>query len=263
MAARELISSRFAVPGVPVFMYHDVCAGPDSEDRYTLPLARFCEHLSFLRGHGFAVKNLPALTKDCGRQNVVLTFDDGLSSHYERAFPALLERGMLGTFFVSTALIDSPGYLTWSQMREMSEAGMTFGSHGREHIDYSGMEATRAQSELYRSRAELEGALGKSISVFSAPYGFLNRAMIECAREAGFHWICTSHPWVASANSTVVPRLVIYNDTDLSRFSALANRSALPLLARRARNALLHLPKQILRRTLPERLLVRAPQEIE
>jgi peptidoglycan/xylan/chitin deacetylase (PgdA/CDA1 family) len=254
VAAHELISPRFAIPGVPVFMYHDVSASSALENRYTLPLARFREHLSFLCGHGFAVKDLPALAGGCGGRSVVLTFDDGLWGHYERAFPALLERGMTATFFVNTALAGSPGYLGWEQMREMSEAGMTFGSHGREHIDYAGMEAATVRKELSRSRAELEEGLGKAAFSFSAPYGSVSRVMIASAREAGFHWICSSYPWVASAESALVPRLAIYRDTDLRRFSALANRSALPLLARRTRYALLHLPKEILQLTWPERL---------
>jgi len=263
MAAHELIFPRFVIPGVPVFMYHDVCTRAALNNRYELSIARFREQLSFLREYGFAVNNLPALAGPCSGPSVVLTFDDGLVGQYKCAFPALVERGMTATFFISTALTGSPGYLNWKQMREMSEAGMTFGSHGREHIDYSALNAATVRNELYRSQAELEEGLGKAVTTFSAPYGFINREMNESVREAGFQWICTSHPWVASADSTVVPRLAIYHDTDLSGFSALANRSALPLLARRARNALLHLPKQALRRAWPERLGVRAHQELE
>ncbi len=194
---------------------------------------------------------------------MVLTFDDGLCSHYERVFPALLEYALTATFFVTTALAGSPGYLSWSQMREMSAAGMTFGSHGREHIDYSGLPDVVATRELDRSRVALEDGLGRPASMFSAPYGFLSRALIESARQAGFHWICSSHPWLASADSTVVSRLAIYHDTELRRFSALATRSPLPLLARRTRNALLYLPKQLLLRASPRHLGVQVHQESE
>ena len=49
-------------------------------------------------------------------------------------------------------------------MREMSEAGMTFGSHGREHIDYSGMEATRHGANL-----PLTGGIGRSARAKAYP----------------------------------------------------------------------------------------------
>jgi peptidoglycan/xylan/chitin deacetylase (PgdA/CDA1 family) len=263
MAAHELISPRFAIPGVPVFMYHDVCGDSESGDRYAVPLAMFREHLSFLCEQGFAVEDLPALAGASSGRRAVLTFDDGLSSHYERAFPALLERGLTATFFVTTGRLGSSGFLSWSQLREMSAAGMTIGSHGHEHIDYCGLEAAAARSELYGSRVALEDGLGRATSTFSAPYGFLNRSLIESARQAGFHWICASIPWLASAHTNVVSRLAIYHDTDVRRFSALASRSALPLLVRRARNALLYIPKQFLRRGAPELLGVQVRQEIE
>jgi peptidoglycan/xylan/chitin deacetylase (PgdA/CDA1 family) len=263
MAAHELISARIAIAGVPVFMYHDVCAGSTAGDRYTLPLRRFAEQLSFLCAQGFAVEDLPALAGSANGRRVVLTFDDGLCSHYERVFPALLEGGLTATFFVTTALLGSPGYLSWSQVREMSAAGMTIGSHGREHIDYCGLEAAAAQRELYGSRLALEDALGRPAFTFSAPYGFLSHSLITSARQAGFHWICSSNPWLASAETDVVPRLAVYHDTDLARFSALALGSALPLLGRRARNALVYLPKELLRRGAPELLGVQVRQEIE
>jgi len=261
MATHKLISSRFPVSGlisgIPVFLYHDICATSTTRDRYSLPLATFREHLSFLRQQNFAVADLSTLAAASDpniNSRIVLTFDDGLSSNYLRAFPALLEHGFTATFFVTNSLLDTPGYLTSPQLREMSAAGMSFGSHGCEHIDYSGLAPAIAQRELQHSRLSLEDALGKPVSAFAAPYGFIGRSLISAARHAGFQQICSSDPWLASTGSTVVSRLAIYRGTDLPRFSALATHSPLPLLARAARNALLYLPKQILLRCAPQRL---------
>jgi hypothetical protein len=100
----------------------------------------------------------------------------------------------------------------------------------------------------------LEDRLGMAATTFSAPYGFLNRALTSAAREAGFSHICSSLPWLATPQADVFSRLAIYGDTTLAEFSSLALRNAWPLLARRTRNALLHLPKQLLRRTAPGKL---------
>jgi peptidoglycan/xylan/chitin deacetylase (PgdA/CDA1 family) len=263
MAAHELISPRFRIPGVPVFMYHNICADSDSGDRYAVPRAMFCEHLSLLGEQGFGVEDLPALAEVSRGPRAILTFDDGLSSHYERVLPALLERGLTATFFVTTGRLGTPGFLSWSQLREMSAAGMTIGSHGLEHIDYCAMQAAAARRELHDSRVALEDGLGRPASTFSAPYGFLNRWVIESARQAGFDWICSSLPWLASGRARVVPRLAIYHDTDARRFAALADRSALPILARGARNALLYLPKLVMRRSAPKLLGVQVREEME
>jgi peptidoglycan/xylan/chitin deacetylase (PgdA/CDA1 family) len=263
MAAHQLIRARFALQGVPVFMYHDVCAAATTEERYTTPLAVFRQHLALLCEQEFAVIELPALERTPSGRNVVLTFDDGLARQYELAFPALLEHRLTATFFVTTALVDSPGYLTWSQLREMRAAGMTIGSHGHQHIDYTGLATSVAGCELKRSWMALKDHLGEAACTFSAPYGFLNAALTAEACRAGFRWICSSRPWLASARQEEIARLAIYNDTDVAQFAALATRSALPLIARRTRNALLHLPKQILLRTSPKRLGVNVGQEAE
>jgi peptidoglycan/xylan/chitin deacetylase (PgdA/CDA1 family) len=263
MAAHELIVSRIAIPGVPVFMYHGVCPGPTTDDRYTLPLPMFREHLSFLHSQKFRVENSPTPAGEASGRSAVLTFDDGLSSHYESVFPALLEHGLTAAFFVNTALTGSTGYLNWNQLREMSAAGMTIGSHGRDHIDYSKLEPAIAQRELQDSRQALEAALGVPVSGFAAPYGAMGNPLIKAARRAGFDRIYSSNPWLASGGATVVSRLAIYRDTDLHRFSAFATRSAFPLLARRARNVLLYLPKQLVLRTCPERLRGTGHEEAE
>ena len=246
MAAHRMISPLFPFRGVPVFMYHNVCSDSTSGERYTTPLPVFREHLSFLREQEFCVLPVSGLQEGpCGR-NAILTFDDGLASHYELAFPALMEQRMSATFFVTTALVDAPGYVTWSQLREMSAAGMTIGSHGLEHIYYPVLPPAKAERELHTSRMTLEDRLGVPVSTFSATFGSLDRSLTDTAQRAGFRWICSSRPWLAKADANVISRLAVYCDTDLAQFCALATGKAFPLLARGARHALLQIPKRIL-----------------
>jgi peptidoglycan/xylan/chitin deacetylase (PgdA/CDA1 family) len=212
------------------------------------------EQLSFLRNQKFCVENLPTPAGEASGRSAVLTFDDGVSSHYESVFPTLLEYGLTGTFFVTTALTGSTGYLNWNQLREMSAAGMTIGSHGRDHIDYSRLQPAIALRRLQDSRLELEDELGVPVSSFAAPYGALGSSLIKAVRRAGFQRIYSSTPWLASGDSAVISRLAIYRDTDIQRFSTLATRSVFPLLARRTRSVFLYLPKQLVLRACPERL---------
>lgn len=254
MAAHQLIAPRLAVSGVPVFMYHDLCASPVTRERYTTPLPVFREHLAFLREQKFVVRQLSDFAAELRERSAVLTFDDGLASQYELALPALLEQRVSATFFVNAALVNSPGYLTASQLREMRAGGMTIGSHGHRHIDYTGLPVAIAQSELLRSRTELENFLGAPVTTLSAPYGLWNRSLTLAARNAGFRHICSSQPWLAVPNADTISRLAVYCDTSLAEFSALAMRSAWPLLVRRTRSILIHLPKRILLRTSPRKL---------
>lgn len=254
MAARPLSSSPLALGGVPVLMYHDLCAGPCTTDRYSLPVSMFRRQLALLRERQIAIAGLSALRRSTDAASVAITFDDGLVRQFELALPELIVQGMTATFFVTTSLVGTPGYLNWQQVRAMSDAGMTLGSHGDRHIAYTALTAQFAAQELTRSRLTLEDALGRAVDAFSAPFGFLNGALVAAAHAAGYRSICSSRPWTAQPHDLDIPRLAVYCNTTLPEFAALVSGSPLPILTRRTRDALLHLPKQWMLRARPQRL---------
>ncbi|MHA1280623.1 MAG: polysaccharide deacetylase family protein, partial [Candidatus Helarchaeota archaeon] len=54
----------------------------------------------------------------------ILTFDDGLISDYEFAFPLLKANGLRATFFITAENVGKAGYANFNQLRIMAEAGM-------------------------------------------------------------------------------------------------------------------------------------------
>ncbi|HEX8925215.1 MAG TPA: polysaccharide deacetylase family protein [Terriglobales bacterium] len=253
MAARQLAARRFAITGTPVLMYHDVSAS-SPRDRWAVTLSNFSEQLAALREAGFSSTDFDCMAEGSSDRCVVLTFDDGIASHYDHVFPALVEGDYRATFFVSTALVGNPGYLTCSQIREMSDAGMQFGSHGHFHTDYSCLEPSIALHQLRGSRCSLEDVISKPITSFSAPYGFLSNALLECARSAGFEHVYSSRPWLATTRNAVIPRIAIYSDTSIPELLAIVEGELAPILSRLARHALLYAPKQLLLRAWPHGL---------
>lgn len=262
MATRPMNSTPLALGGVPVLMYHDLCHDLAAADRYALSAAAFDAQLNLLREQQIAVVDLPALRTASSGPRVVITFDDGLVRQFDLAMPELAAHAMSATFFVTTSLIGTPGYLSWSQLRVMSAAGMTIGSHGDRHIAYTALTMQFAANELTRSRQTLEDGLGCAAEAFSAPFGFINGAVVAAAHAAGFRFICSSRPWPARPGDRDIPRLVIYHNTSLAEYSALVTGRPLPILARRTRDALLHLPKQWMLRSRSPRLGL-DPGEVE
>lgn len=64
----------------------------------------------FERAFGFVEREVFLASIDAGRPlagGVVLTFDDGISNHYEHVFPELQRRGLWGTFYVPTGMYAS------------------------------------------------------------------------------------------------------------------------------------------------------------
>lgn len=80
---------------------------------------------------------------------VVVTFDDGCASHATIAAPILKKHGFGGTFYVSDAYLfreRKDWYMTWRQIRTMSEQGFEIGNHTRGHgmlslTDVGGLQA--------------------------------------------------------------------------------------------------------------------------
>lgn len=96
-------------------MYHYVRPAPEG-----LPYFRYLHVGDFLRQldwlaahHRFVARD--ELEEACrtGRapDGVVLTFDDGLSDHYDHVFPILKERGLTGYFYISTFPYESGALL--------------------------------------------------------------------------------------------------------------------------------------------------------
>ncbi|SAI28503.1 delta-lactam-biosynthetic de-N-acetylase [Bordetella trematum] len=88
-------------------MYHYVRkAQPD------VPFFTYLDADSFTRQIDYFLKNFNVLDKDAFERvletgkpvpgSIVLTFDDGLSDHFDHVRPILIERGLWGIFYVST-----------------------------------------------------------------------------------------------------------------------------------------------------------------
>jgi peptidoglycan/xylan/chitin deacetylase (PgdA/CDA1 family) len=258
------------ISGVCVFVYHGIGlsafqqSSPDR--RYWLSSDQFREQLREIGYLGFRVIRLQDFqacvepTKDV-LKTTVLTFDDGQATDYEQVFPLLSQAGIPADFFVSTARIGQKGYLTWTQLREMQDHGMSVHSHGHDHIDLSRISPSGLIQQLKVSKGLLEDGLGCSVKCFAVPYGLVNRRVLEAARSVGFETICTSRQWPAVPGDSCVNRTGVYAHTRISEFRQLLMRRPWPYIRRSIRAACVFLPKSVLLRVQPSRLGVLVAEE--
>jgi peptidoglycan/xylan/chitin deacetylase (PgdA/CDA1 family) len=242
--------------GIPVFLYHGLTKsgspkGTGRERKYWISRAQFHEQLSCIRREGYEVALLTEGLKSNGRlkersSKVSLTFDDGRRSDYECAFPSLLEAGMRAEFFVNTAHIGTEGFLSWPQMAEMQRAGMSFQSHGHEHVDLSRLPANELERQLKLSKQMLEDRLGQSVDFLAVPFGRQSDQLLEKALQVGYRALCNSRNWPAQAGSRIVNRVSVYAHTTLSAFQRLLTGNPLSYATRAAREMLLYAPKGVL-----------------
>jgi peptidoglycan/xylan/chitin deacetylase (PgdA/CDA1 family) len=85
-------------------MYHNVGKNPNQflKKIPTITVDHFNRQLDYLSSK-YVISTLEdfLFSENCSKEKVLLTFDDGLLSHYEIVYPILRERGLQGTFFVS------------------------------------------------------------------------------------------------------------------------------------------------------------------
>src|SRR5205085_11200244 len=97
------------------------------------------------------------------------------------------------TFFVTTGWVGTRGYATWSQLREMSDAGMSIQSHTLSHPFLSELTRADATRELSASKHEIEQRMGAACTTLALPGGDAPRGWrAGDYLELGFRCVATS-----------------------------------------------------------------------
>jgi peptidoglycan/xylan/chitin deacetylase (PgdA/CDA1 family) len=155
---------------------------------------------------------------------IVLTFDDGYRDAYEVVFPKLLDFGFPATFFVlaTPAHHESEEYLTWAQMAEMSEAGMSIQAHGRDHVDLRDRPYDFLVYQILGIKEAIEHHTGRAPRFFCYPSGRWDGDVIKVLESAGYEGAVTTE-WGRThtrENLFEMPRLRIQGGDSLAVFIA-------------------------------------------
>jgi peptidoglycan/xylan/chitin deacetylase (PgdA/CDA1 family) len=191
---------------------------PTGEARYWNPVSVFSETLD-------AVADIEARH----RCKLFMTFDDGNESDFSHAFELLQAHQLTGIFFVCASRIDQPHYLSSAQLRQMHEAGMTIGSHGYDHVNWSTTPDSQMALEFGGARERIEDVLGTAVDAASVPFGMVDRRVVQWAISTGFTRLFTSSGGFATGSAGLIPRNSIINgfdpQTDLERLTTLRWRA--------------------------------------
>ncbi len=150
-----------------------------------------------------------------GAPDVGVTFDDGHCSDIEIAMPELLKRGMKGVFFVVTGRINQQGFLSESDIRELHREGMSIGSHGESHVEWTGLSPDALQKEVVGSKATLEEVVGEAVTSAACPFGAYDRASLTTLRERGFRSVHTSDRGLCSRRDWLRARNTVLSSNDM------------------------------------------------
>lgn len=175
-------------PCSDIYMFHHVTAQPERLLSLTLETDAFLRFLD--RPHTYAPltqvmedKRYPGLS--------AITFDDGLLDAYTVAYPALKERNIPFTLFVSSAFVGEPGYLSRDQLLELAADSLcTIGAHGTRHRVLTQVGEAERREEIFQSKDELQQLLGKEIDIYAYSNGRYDDGVLSMMQEAGYKAAC-------------------------------------------------------------------------
>jgi peptidoglycan/xylan/chitin deacetylase (PgdA/CDA1 family) len=182
---------------VPILTYHRIRPYKVSDSKsargYITTPEAFEKELAYLEENNYTVISFDDLLdgfkgKKMPSKPVIITFDDGYKEQYLYALPLLLTHHMTATFFIYTnAISDYHDFMTWEEVKGLSEKGMTIGAHSQSHPKLTKLSETKQQNEIAKSKATLEEKLSVPVRYFAYPYGLYNDQVVKEVKESGFN----------------------------------------------------------------------------
>ena len=146
---------------------------------------------------------------------IFLTFDDGYDTLYTIYTRELERRRVPLHIFLLSDFVGRPNqwdlslgrrsfrHLGWEEIRDLSELGVSFGSHGASHKDLTRLAPSALTREIEQSRQTIETRLQKPVRSFSYPFGRYNENVRAAVRAAGYKIAFSLYP--PHCNETVDP----------------------------------------------------------
>ena len=180
-------------------MYHRF-----EENKYpstNIKINDFLEHIKIIEENNINFinpKNFEnELRNNKAQRKILLTIDDGFSSFYENAWPVLKKKKIPFILFVSTREVGSFNYMTWDQIREISEENFVeIGNHSHTHEYLVEENGELIKNDIEKSITIFKKELGRNSDFFSYPFGEYSIEFKEIIKSLNFKYAFGQHSGV-------------------------------------------------------------------
>jgi len=194
--------------GVPVLNYHQI--NNEDHNALTLSASEFEAQMNYLYREGYNTISPDQLAdylqngQNLPPNPVLITFDDGYADNYRVAYPILQKYHFTATIFLITDFVNNYGkYLTWNQIQEMSDNGLSFEDHTLSHISLPKASDEEISNQLLKSKEALESQIGKKVEYLAYPGGEYDQRVIQLTKNMGYRAAFTVNFGRDRVNSTM------------------------------------------------------------
>ncbi len=216
--------SKKVKPEKPIIlMYHRVAT--ESSDPHLLCVSpeNFEEHIKYLKQNKKIVALSKITKKDCDKNSVAITFDDGYLDNLTNALPILKKYDAPATIFITAGLLgkkfpwdnqESTGRcMTKEELIELSkEPLIEIGAHTMTHPRLSILTKEKQEYEITESKKLLKEIIRNDIKSFAYPFGDFNNETMEIAKN-NFKQTCSTKAGSTDkkTNISLLPRYITRN----------------------------------------------------
>jgi len=234
----------------PILLYHSVCADPpDWIAPYTVSPETFSAHLDAITASGRQPLTVSQYadglrgTSSLPPAAVLITIDDGFADFADNALPALVDRKMPSTLYVTTgaladrrqeSVLPPARMLRSTDLPGLESAGVEIGAHSNTHRQMDVLSAAEVRRELSLSGTLLAQILGHDIRSFAYPHGYWRRQILPQVKETGFDSACAVGNSLSTAKNQILalPRLMVMAHTGAQTLAAWLAGSRPPVTSR-------------------------------
>jgi peptidoglycan/xylan/chitin deacetylase (PgdA/CDA1 family) len=211
-------------------MYHELelpgrplCQSEPGYVRYVLAASAFEEQMRWLAQAGWSACSVGDALGNWQKDRVVITFDDGCETDLIVAARILRQLGFAATFYLTVGFLNCPGYLSHSQVKELSALGFEIGCHSMTHPYLGDLSEQELNEEIAVARQRLEQIAGCEVRHFSCPGGRWDPRVAKTALRAGYRSVATSR-YVMNTTRTdpfCLGRVAVLRGTSTEHFANL------------------------------------------
>ena len=156
---------------------------------------------------GYSTRKVPIYNVDTTEKQVAISFDAAWGADKTQSIMDILkEFDCSATFFLVGFWVDDYPEMA----KAIADAGHEIGTHSNTHPDMVKLDKSTMKAELETSISKIKQTTGKDVSLFRAPFGSYNNALLDTAEELGLktiQWDGDSLDWTGLSASAITNRI--------------------------------------------------------